>query len=158
MAGAVSIVPSLANAADAQRPSVDAPSGWSTHNGPDGLQYFVPPGATNMDVYEAVFPTQPVNGTLEESAGAIWHAIVGDERVVDSKAQRIRVRDGAPTYEVLVATVDSQNHGVYRVFIVKQYGENVAAGELRFTDPEKFAKIGGSAFASLEGMTAAAKT
>lgn len=153
MAGAVSIFPSIACATDVQRPNAAAPSGWSAHDGPGGLQYFIPPGATNMDAYEAVFPTQRMNGSIEDTASGIWHAIVGDERVVDSKAKAIRVADGAPAYEVLVATVDRRNQAIYRVFIVKQFGQRVAAGELRFTDVDGFKNIGGSAFASLENMS-----
>jgi hypothetical protein len=155
LAGAVSIVPSIAVAADTQRPSADTPSGWSAHAGPGGLQYFVPPGATNMDTYEAVFPTQSLTGTLQQTAAAISGAIVGDERVIDTKAKEIRVGDGAPTCEVIVASVDAKNQGIYRVFVVKQYGANVAAGELRFTDVDRIKSIGEGAFASLENMTAA---
>jgi hypothetical protein len=154
MAGAISILPSIAGATGAQPPSADAPPGWSSHEAPGGLHYFMPPGATNMDVYEAIFPAQSLNGTLEQTAAGIWHAIVGEERVVDSKAKRIRVSDGAPTDEVIVASVDARNEGVYRVFVVKQYGQSVAAGELRFDSVDRIKSIGKPAFDSLENMTA----
>ncbi|HLI95481.1 MAG TPA: hypothetical protein VKT72_05250 [Candidatus Baltobacteraceae bacterium] len=152
MAGAVSIFPCATRAADAQQPTADTPPGWSAHDGPEGLRYFVPPGATNMDVYEAVFPRQQLSGTLEETTSGIWHGIVGSERIVDSKTTRINVNDGAPAYEVAVASVDSQNRAVYRVFIVKLYGRTVAAGELRFNDVDHMKSIGEPAYASLENM------
>jgi len=153
IAGTISAFPSLAGAAS-PRPIADTPAGWSSREGPGGLEFFVPPGAANMDVYEAIFPTQSMNGTLEQTASTIWHAIVGDEHVVDAKTKRVRVTDGAPAYEVIVATLDAQNRGVYRVFIVKQYGENVAAGELRFNDVDRIQAIGKPAVVSLENMSA----
>ena len=153
IAGAISAFPSLAGAASS-RPSADTPAGWSPREGPAGLEFFVPPGAANMDVYEAIFPTQSMNGTLEQTASTIWHAIVGNEHVVDAKTKRVRVMDGAPTYEVIVASLDAQNRGIYRVFIVKQYGENVAAGELRFNDVDRIKAIGKPAVVSLENMSA----
>jgi hypothetical protein len=58
-----------------------------------------------------------------------------------------------PAYEVLVATIDAQNQGVYRVFSAKQYGRNVAAGELRFNDVDCIKDIGKPAIASLLDLT-----
>lgn len=106
-----------------------------------------------MDIFEAIFPTQSLDGTLEQTASEIWHAAIGNERVVDSKLTRIRVSDGVPACEIVVATLDAQNQGVYRVFVVKQYGENVASGEVRFNDIDRFQAIGQPAVASLENMT-----
>ncbi len=153
IAGVASAFPSVAGAVS-QRPAADVPSGWTQREGPDGLEVFLPPGATNMDVYEAIFPTQTLNGTLEETASAIWHAMVRGERIVDAKSKSIRVSDGAPAYETIVATIDSKNQGIYRVFVIKQYGRNVAAGELRFNDVDRIEAIGKSAVASLENMSA----
>jgi hypothetical protein len=154
VAGAISPFPALAGATASQRPFASAPAGWSMREGTSGLQYFLPPGATGNDVYEAIFPTRPLNGTLEDTASALWHAAIGGEKLVDSKGTRVSVSDGAPTYEVLVATIDSQNQGVYRVFIVKQYGKDVAAGELRFNDVDRIKAIGKPAVASLLRMSA----
>lgn len=152
-AGVISAFPLLASASS-HNPTAAAPPGWTQHIGKSsGSEYFLPPGATNMNVYEAVFPTQTLSGTLEDTANAIWRAVVGSERVVDTKGKRITVSDGAPAYEVLVASIDSQNKGVYRVFVVKQYGEHVAAGELRFDDVDRIEAIGKPAFASLENMS-----
>jgi hypothetical protein len=114
----------------------------------------MPPGADTMSVYETIFPTQTVNGTLEKTASAIWHRAIGLERLVDSKAKRIAVSDGTAACEVLVATLDAQNRGVYRIFIFKQYGQIVVAGELRFDDIDRFKAIGEPAVASLENMSA----
>jgi hypothetical protein len=151
IAGASSAFPLFAAAAPAA-PSAQPPPGWTAHER-DGLQYFLPPGATNLDVYEAVFPAQPLSGTFEQTASAIWHAIVGSEHVVDSKTKPVRVTDGAPAYEILVASIDAHNNGVYRIFVVKQYGQNVAAGELRFNDVDRIRSIGRPAVVSLENMT-----
>ncbi len=153
LCAALLLLGSTAVAADPQRPIADAPAGWSAHDGAGGLHYFTPPGGSDSDVYEAVFPTQKMNGTLEQTAAGIWRAIVGNERIVDTKSKAISVRDGAPAYEVIVASLDARNLSVYRVFIVKQYGRSVAAGELRFTDVQRIADIGEAAFASLEGMS-----
>jgi hypothetical protein len=133
---------------------VNAPPGWTARDGRGGSQYFLPPGATTMDVYETVFPTQILNGSLEATAGSLWHSVIGTEHLVDSKAKRISVSDGAPAYQVLVATVNGKNQGVYRVFIFKQYGESVAAGELRFNDVDRIKAIGQPALVSLENMSA----
>lgn len=151
IAGGISAFPALAGSS---RPSAVAPPGWSAREGDSGSQYFLPPGATDMNVYEAVFPTQLMNGTLENTASAIWHTVVGTEHIVDAKGKSLRGSDGAPAYEVLVATLDAQNSGVYRVFIVKQYGRNVAAGELRFNDVDRIQSIGKPAINSLLGMSA----
>lgn len=153
IAGAISAFPQSAGA-DSQRPAADAPPGWTVRDGRGGSQYYLPPGATSMDVYEAIFPTQKLDGTLEQTAGALWHSVIGNERLVDSKTKRISVSDGAPAYEVLVATVDGENQGIYRVFVFKQYGESVAAGELRFNDVDRIKAIGKPAVASLENMSA----
>jgi hypothetical protein len=149
--GAISAFPALANS---QRPSASAPPGWSEREGNSGSQYFLPPGASDMSVYEAIFPTQHLNGTLEQTASEIWRAVIGREHLVDSKAKPVRGADGSPAYEVLVATVDAQNQGVYRIFVVKQYGQNVAAGELRFNDVDSIKTIGKPAIASLLNMSA----
>lgn len=149
IAGAVSAFPAFANS---QRPSATPPRGWSERVGTSGSQYFLPPGASDMSVYEAIFPMQPLSGTLVQTAGTIWHAIVGSERIVDSKASLIRSKDGAPACEVLVAIVDAHNQGVYRIFVAKQYGQNVAAGELRFDNVERIREIGEPAVASLLEM------
>lgn len=153
IAGGMSAFPQLAGA-DSQRPSANTPPGWTARDGRGGSEYFLPPGATTMDVYEAIFPTQKLDGTLEATAGTLWHSAIGGERLVDSKAKRISVGDGAPAYEVLVATVDGQNQGVYRVFVFKQYGGSVAVGELRFNDVDRIKAIGKPAVASLENMSA----
>jgi hypothetical protein len=153
-AGAACIFSALASAATPQRPTAVAPPGWSSRaSETGGTLYFVPPGAANMDVYEAIFPTQLLNGSLEETATGIWRTAIGAERVVDSQGKRIRVSDGAPAYEVLVATLNTRNEGVYRVFVVKQFGQNVAAGELRFNDVDRIKAIGKPAVASLENMS-----
>ena len=151
IAGAVSTFPALANS---QRPSASAPPGWSEREGNSGSQYFLPPGASDMSVYEAIFPTQQLSGTLEQTASAIWHVVIGRERLVDFKGKQIHGNDGAPAYEVLVATIDAQNQGVYRVFITKQYGQSVAAGELRFNDLDRIKDIGKTAISSLLDMNA----
>lgn len=144
--------PAFTRAAQPHRPSAVTPPGWTARDGDAGLRYFLPPGATNADVYEAVFPTQSFSGTLEETASAIWHAVVGRERVVDARGKRIAVNDGVPAYEVVVASIDGQSRGVYRVFVFKQYGAEVAAGELRFNDVDRIKAIGKPAVASLENM------
>lgn len=153
IAGAISAFPQFAGA-DTQRPNADAPPGWTARDGHGGSEYFFPPGAASMDVYEAIFPTQKLSGSLEDTAGTLWHSVIGSEHLVDSKAKRISVSDGAPAYQVLVATVNANNQGVYRVFIFKQYGENVAVGELRFDDVDRIKAIGQPAIASLEHMSA----
>lgn len=107
-----------------------------------------------MNVYEAIFPTQKLEGTLEQTAGALWRRLIGTERLVDSKTRRISAPGGAPAYEVLVATVDAQNRGIYRVFVFKQYERSVAVGELRFDDLDRMKAIGEPAVASLENMSA----
>ncbi|HET9095917.1 MAG TPA: hypothetical protein VFN37_04605 [Candidatus Baltobacteraceae bacterium] len=155
IAGVISAFPQWARA-DSQRPSAQVPPGWTAREGRGGSQYYVPPGATGMDVYEAIFPTQKLNGTLEQTSGALWHTVIGGERLVDSKTRRITATDGAPAYEVLVATVDRQNQGVYRIFVFKQYGQSVAVGELRFNDVDRIKMIGKPAVASLENMSAQA--
>ena len=131
-------------------PVVTAPPGWTAEPA-SAVQVFVPPQGTGQ-TYEAVLPPQPLSGSLEHTASVIWRGIVGDERVVDSKGEYIRAADGAPTYEVLVATIDASNRGLYRIFIVKQYGAQVAAGELRSDDVARVQAVGEAALASLEGM------
>lgn len=108
-----------------------------------------------MDVYEAIFPAQKLTGSFEDSAGALWRSTIAGERLVDSKTKRITVSDGVPAYEVLVATVNAQNQGVYRVFVFKQYAQTLAAGELRFDDVDRIKSIGRPAVSSLENMSAA---
>lgn len=151
--GAVSAFPQFANAA-LQRPSADAPPGWTTRDGGAGSEFFLPPGATTLDVYEAIFPGRKLNGSLEDMAAAFWRRTIAGERLVDSKSKRITVSDGVPAYEVLVATVNAQNQGVYRVFVFKQYGRTLAAGELRFNSVDVIKAIGQPAVASLENMSA----
>lgn len=152
IAGGISAFPQFAGA-DTQRPSADAPPGWTARNGRGGSEYFLPPGATTMDVYEAIFPTQTLDGTLEKTAGTLWHSMIGNERFVDSKTTRVRADDGAPAYQVVVATVDGQNRGIYRVFVFKQYGSSIAAGELHFNDVDTIKAIGRPALNSLYAMT-----
>lgn len=151
-AGAISAFSSSAGAAP-ERPTASVPSGWTTRDGPGGLEVFLPPGASSMETYEAIFPTQSMSGTLKDTATRISRAIVGDEHLVDAKGRFIRVNDGAPAYELLVASVDAHNRGVYRIFVVKQYGRSVAAGELRFDDVDSIKAIGKPAVASLENMS-----
>lgn len=152
-AGVVATFPLLAGASS-QNPAAAVPPGWTQQTGKSsGSEYFLPPGATNMSIYEAIFPTQVLDGTLEDTAKVIWRAVVGSERVVDTKGNRITVSDGAPAYEVLVASIDAQNRGVYRIFVVKQYGQHIAAGELRFDDVDRIQAIGKPAIASLENMS-----
>lgn len=153
IAGAVSAFPHRA-AADETRPSVNAPPGWTARDGRGGSEYFLPPGATTMDVYEAIFPTQDLSGTLQDTASSLWHSVIANEKFVDAKSKAIQVDDGAPAFEVLVATVNAQNQGVYRVFVFKQYGQKVAVGELRFNDVDRIKSIGKAAVASLENMSA----
>lgn len=143
--------------AAAQLPLAAPPAGWSAHRS-GGLQYFLPPGDSSSDVYEAIFPTQSIHGSLQQTAGEIWQAIVGPERIVDTKTTEIRVSDGVPACEVLVASIDARNQSVYRVFVVKQYGDRVAAGELHFGSVERIKAIGQPALASLENMSAAAQS
>lgn len=154
MAGAVVASAQFATAAGSQRPNVDTPAGWSAHDGNGGSEYFSPPGENATALRETIFPTQRLSGSLEETAEPLWRDAIANERVVDVKFSRITVTDGVPAYRVIVATVNAQNQGVYRVFVFKQYGQNVAAGELRFSDIGKIQAIGKPALDSLENMSA----
>lgn len=140
-------------AADSQRPNALVPPGWSARDGRGGFEYFLPPGATTADVCETIFPTQKLDRSLEDTAAAVWRPAIAGERLVDAKSQRITVTDGAPAYRVVIATVNSQNQGVYRVFVFKQYGQTVAAGEFRFSDIAQIEAIGAPAISSLESMS-----
>jgi hypothetical protein len=133
-------------------PVVTAPPGWTAGQAPAAIRVFLPPDTARAQTYEAVLPPQPLSGSLEQTASVIWHALVGNERIVDAKGQYIRVPDGATAYEVLVATIDANDKGIYRIFILKQYGDRVAAGELRSDDVERVKAVGKAALASLEAM------
>src|SRR6185437_1613070 len=115
---------------------------------------FLPPGATSTDVCETIFPTQRLSGSFEDTAASIWRKAIGGERLVDVKSKYIVVSDGAPAYRVLVATLSAQNQAIYHVFVFKQYGKDVAAGELRFSHIEQIEAIGEPAITSLENMSA----
>lgn len=137
---------------NAREPHAPTPAGW-TERSTAQTQYYVPNGdATAGDTYEAVFPVLGLDGSLQQTADEIWHEMIGRERLVDSKSTAITAQDGAPAYEILVATLDAKNRGVYRVFVVKQYGNAVAAGELRFTDIDRMKAIGKPALDSLLEM------
>lgn len=156
IAGAVFASPARASQAGAQ-PYVAAPPGWTQQRSAQ-TQYFLPPGASNGSVYEAVFPMLTLDGSLEQTASEIWHKMIGGEQLVDSKSKTLTADDGSRAYETLVATLDQAHHGVYRVFVVKQYGDAVAAGELRFDDVDRIKAIGKPALDSLLAMSADEQT
>jgi hypothetical protein len=133
-------------------PVVTAPPGWTAQRASAAVQVFIPPKGTGAQTYEAILPPQPLRGSLEQTATVIWHALVGNERIVDAKGEYIRVPDGAAAYEVLVATIDASNKGIYRIFIVKQFGSQVAAGELYSDSVARVQAVGEPALASLEAM------
>lgn len=129
----------------------EAPSGWTQLQSDSDTRFFFP-RAGDRSTFVAIFPTQDIDGTLERTLSATWHKAIGNERVVDAQEKSAVTSDGAPALMEIVATVDAANTGIYRVFIVKQYGTRVASGELRSDDPAKMQNVGDEALRMLENM------
>ena len=148
----------------AAAPAVSAPSpatqirpvpGWIQLDDGANTRFFFP-RIEDSATFVAIFPTQTLDGTLEHTLSASWHRAIGNEHLVDAQEKSVPGTDGAPALIEIVATMDANNRGVYRVFVVKQYGERVVSGELRSNDPEKMKSVGDEALRILESMSIAA--
>jgi hypothetical protein len=142
-------------------PAVSAPSpttqirplpGWTQLDDGANTRFFFP-RIDDSATFVAIFPTQSLDGTLAQTLSASWHRAIGRERLVDAQQKSVPVSDGAPALLEIVATVDANNRGIYRVFVVKQYGERVVSGELRSNDPQKMKSVGDDALRILESMS-----
>lgn len=129
-----------------------APTGWSTLKDGANTQFFFP-HQNDRTTFVAIFPAQALDGTLEHALANVWHKTVGAERVVDAEQKHIVSADGAPALLEIVATVDGANRGIYRIFVVKQYGERIVSGEFRSDDPDKMKTVGDAALQMLQNMS-----
>jgi hypothetical protein len=150
------LVASLTLALLAPQPAAQAqaPSGWASLQDDRNDRFFFPQGADHS-TFVAIFPSRPLDRTLEQTLSNVWHATIGTERLVDAQQKRTLSPDGAPALLELVATVDGANRGIYRVFMVKQYGPRIVSGEFRSDDPDKMKDVGDAAMRMLQGMTLA---
>lgn len=130
------------------------PAGWSTLQDDRNDRFFFP-HTGDRSTFVAFFPAQPIEGTLQQSLSSLWHTAIGSERIVDAQQRQSASPDGAPELLEIVATVDAEGQGVYRVFIIKQYGTRIVSGEFRSDDPAKMNTVGDAALRMLQGMTAA---
>lgn len=128
--------------------------GWTQIDDGRDTRFFFP-RIEDSTTFVAVFPEQNLDGTLERTLSASWHRAVGNERIVDAQQKTVPTSDGAPALIEVVATLDQNNSGIYRVFVVKQYGNHVVSGELRSNDPAKMKSIGDDALRMLDSMRVA---
>jgi hypothetical protein len=129
-----------------------SPDGWTALQSDGNTQFFFPHDS-DRSTFVAIFPTQESHDTLPHALSALWHKTIGKERVVDAEQKHIASADGAPALLEIVATVDAANNPIYRVFVVKQYGSQIASGEFRSDDPEKMQNVGDAALQMLQGMS-----
>lgn len=129
-----------------------APSGWASLQDDRNDRFFFPRSGDHS-TFVALFPSQPLEGTLAQTLSKVWRATIGAEHVVDAQQQQTIAPDGAPALLELIATVDGTNRGIYRVFVVKQYGGRIVSGEFRSDDPDKMKDSGDEALRMLQGMT-----
>jgi hypothetical protein len=129
-----------------------APSGWTTLQDGANTQFFFP-RQDDRSTFVAIFPQQKMSGTLQRTLTTLWHRTIGAERVVDAEEKSIPSADGAPALLEIIATVDGANRGVYRIFMVKQYGDRIVSGEFRSDDPDKMKGIGDAALQMLRTMS-----
>jgi hypothetical protein len=107
-----------------------SPSGWTALRDDANTQFFFP-----------------------HTLAALWHKTIGNEHLVDAEQKQLVTADGAPALLEIVASVDEANRAIYRVFVVKQYGSEIASGEFRSNDPEKMKALGDAALTMLETMS-----
>jgi hypothetical protein len=129
-----------------------SPSGWSTLQSDGNTRFFFPDG-NDRSTFVAIFPTQENHDTLAHALSALWHKTIGNEQLVDAEQKQIVSADGAPALLEIVATIDAANRAVYRVFVVKQYGSEIASGEFRSDDPQKMKVSGDEALEMLQSMS-----
>jgi hypothetical protein len=129
-----------------------SPSGWTALRDDANTQFFFP-HVNDSSTFVAIFPTVQSTGTLPHTLAALWHKTIGNEHLVDAEQKQLVTADGAPALLEIVASVDEANRAIYRVFVVKQYGSEIASGEFRSNDPEKMKALGDAALTMLETMS-----
>lgn len=134
-----------------------SPSGWATLQSDGNTQFFFP-DQNDRSTFVAIFPTQENRDTLAHALSTLWHKTIGNEQLVDAEQKPISTADGAPALLEVVATIDSANRAIYRVFVVKQFGSEIASGEFRSDDPQKMKVSGDEALQMLQSMSVTTST
>ncbi len=129
-----------------------SPSGWTALQDDANTQFFFP-RQNDSSTFVAIFPTEQSRDTLAHALSSLWHRTIGKERLVDAEQRDIVSADGAPALLEIVATVDAANRAIYRIFVVKQYGSEIASGEFRSDDPAKMKNVGDAALQMLQTMS-----